>query len=383
MELWNKCYSIEKTDTLEIIGKMGQRLKGEIPNEIGKLINLKYLNLSGNSLNGILPSSIKHLKKIRSIDLSNNNLGCEFVSIFDELPFLEEVKIYGNLYHSLMPIFLPFTSADYPKVVRQHKISNVIDTSFYINYDRSVINKSYVDNYWTTKNSKLNKYDVLDGVFIEYHPNNKKRTEILIDMGIIKNINQWDEKGEATVKNGNGFFKAFMLESRIFFEGKIKDNLMVGDWKFYAMNNNLIAVIEYDNYPGFSHWWDYESFTLYFDKGEVKKLFFFNGDKHFEIVDDDRIYYFQDGSVFQKCSYKDNEKICISYSTINLFSDQKMFFAEDLKYKSKFISEYRIVNGQWKLDKCYDNEKECENFTHTNQPNEFYEEYHIEYCECE
>ena len=89
-----------------------------------------------------------------------------------------------------MPVFLPFTSADYPKVIRQHKISSVIDTSFYINYDRSVINKSYVDNYWTTKESKLNKYDVLDGVFIEYHPNNKKRTEILIDMGIIKNINQ-------------------------------------------------------------------------------------------------------------------------------------------------------------------------------------------------
>ena len=114
-----------------------------------------------------------------------------------------------------------------------------------------------------------------------------------------------------------------------------------------------------------------------------KNCFFFNGDKHFEIVDDEQIYYFQDGSVFQKCSYKDNEKICISYSMINLFSDQKMFFAEDLKYKSKFISEYRIVNGQWKLDKCYDNEKECENFIHKNQPNEFYEEYHIEYCECE
>ena len=388
VELWGKCYSIEETDTLEIDGyRIEKKLKGEIPNKIGNLINLKYLNISGNNLSGNLPKSIKNLKKIQSIDLSNNNLYGEFVNILDNLPLLIDVNISGNLYHSLMPIFLPFNdSNEYPKVVRLDKMSNVMDTSFYINYDRSVIDKAYVDNYWTTKDSKLNKYDVLDGIFIEYYPNNDKRTEIIIDMGIINNINQWDEKGDLIVQNGNGFFKGYIPGARIFFEGKIDNNLMVGDWKFFGMNNNLIAVVEYDNYPGFSDWWDYESFSLYFDKGKIKKLFFFNGEKHYEIVNNEQTYYFQDGSIFQKCSNIGNrDGTCISYSIINLFSDQKLFFAEDIKYKSEFISEYRIVDDQWELVKCYNNEKECENFIYKDdsEVDTWYRDYHIGYCECE
>ena len=45
VELWGECYSIENTDSLNLLES---GLTGEIPPEIGNLTNLTYLNLDYN-----------------------------------------------------------------------------------------------------------------------------------------------------------------------------------------------------------------------------------------------------------------------------------------------------------------------------------------------
>ena len=52
VELWDECYHI---DTTFIIDLPNSGLTGEIPPQIGQLINLSYLNLFENNLSGQIP----------------------------------------------------------------------------------------------------------------------------------------------------------------------------------------------------------------------------------------------------------------------------------------------------------------------------------------
>ena len=53
VSLWGDYYFIDDTDSLII---NGAGLTGEIPMEIGNLVNLTYLNLSNNGLTGQIPT---------------------------------------------------------------------------------------------------------------------------------------------------------------------------------------------------------------------------------------------------------------------------------------------------------------------------------------
>jgi len=65
VELWGECYDIETTTSLHLYNS---GLTGEIPPEIGNLINLTYLSLSNNQLTGEIPSEVCDLIE------SNNNI---------------------------------------------------------------------------------------------------------------------------------------------------------------------------------------------------------------------------------------------------------------------------------------------------------------------
>ena len=277
------------------------------------------------------------------------------------------------------------------------KESKKIDQRAYVTkYYGELIKKEFKDSFdgWNRKGLRAEQYlhrnGVLDGIFIDYYPDGKKKTEILLDMGTIKNINHWNENNDLVVENGNGIFRGSVSSYYGYYEGEIKNNLMVGNWKFFSNNNQLIATVEYDNYPGFSEWDDNENFSLFIDGGKIKELYFFSGEKHYEIKDDERIYYFIDGSVFQKF-YSDSDGIesCKSFSIINPMSDKKIFYAEELNHKADFVSEYKFVNGEWQIISCISDGKVCESFVRKSKSDKFnfIEDWtfpgECSFCECE
>ena len=73
VELWGVCYNIEETTVLNL---QYDYLNGEIPPEIGNLINLERLYLSNNLLTGEIPPEIGNLTNLESLSLySSLNFG--------------------------------------------------------------------------------------------------------------------------------------------------------------------------------------------------------------------------------------------------------------------------------------------------------------------
>ncbi|XP_072961239.1 receptor-like protein EIX2 [Typha angustifolia] len=76
----------------------GNRLTGEIPEQIGALAGLKNLNLSANRLIGNIPETMNGLLSLESLDLSNNELFGEIPPTLSVLTFLSHLNLsYNNL----------------------------------------------------------------------------------------------------------------------------------------------------------------------------------------------------------------------------------------------------------------------------------------------
>ena len=70
VELWTDCYN---NDIIQIVEHY-EGISGEIPSEIGTLVNLNKLSLWGNKLTGEIPISIGGLTNLKTLNLSNNKL---------------------------------------------------------------------------------------------------------------------------------------------------------------------------------------------------------------------------------------------------------------------------------------------------------------------
>ena len=71
VELWSECYSIENTTELDL---SYSGLTGEIPPEIGNLVNLIYLSLKENQLTGGIPPEVGNLTNLTNLDFGGNQL---------------------------------------------------------------------------------------------------------------------------------------------------------------------------------------------------------------------------------------------------------------------------------------------------------------------
>ena len=69
IELWDECYSIETTTSTDL---SNSGLTGEIPSEIGNLINLKKIELHNNQLSGEIPTEIGNLVNLEELELRHN-----------------------------------------------------------------------------------------------------------------------------------------------------------------------------------------------------------------------------------------------------------------------------------------------------------------------
>mgnify|MGYP000864046446 CR=1 FL=1 len=96
VELWEgSCYNIDSTHTL-ICNDCG--ITGEIPPEIGELVNLERISLKNNQFEGEIPPEIGNLG-VWMLDLSHNNLSGEIpIEIFNMVSLIDpNIKSLTNL----------------------------------------------------------------------------------------------------------------------------------------------------------------------------------------------------------------------------------------------------------------------------------------------
>ena len=72
------------------------QLTGEIPKEIGKLTNLKWLSLHNNQLTGEIPKEIGKLTNLQQLELSSNSLTGEIPKEIGKLTNLRRLNLYNN-----------------------------------------------------------------------------------------------------------------------------------------------------------------------------------------------------------------------------------------------------------------------------------------------
>ncbi|XP_039170617.1 probable LRR receptor-like serine/threonine-protein kinase At3g47570 [Eucalyptus grandis] len=81
-------------------------ISGEIPREIGNLVNLQRLDMGDNLLFGLIPSDLGNLSNLASLDLSNDNLSGIIPSSLQSLQNLLFLWIDGNNFEGPIPSYL-------------------------------------------------------------------------------------------------------------------------------------------------------------------------------------------------------------------------------------------------------------------------------------
>ena len=100
VELWNECYNINSTFSLML---ENSGLTGNIPEEIGELVNLNELDLSNNSLSGNIPSTIGNLQNLYFLDLMHNQLSGPIPSEIGNLDNLQVLWLGDNQLSGSIP----------------------------------------------------------------------------------------------------------------------------------------------------------------------------------------------------------------------------------------------------------------------------------------
>ena len=119
VELWGECYNIEGTTDLEL---SNSGLVGEIPPEIGDLINLTYLNLWSNQLTGDIPPEIGNLTNLWYLDLEGNQLTGNIPSEIGNLVNLIILRLNDNNLSGEIPGNICDLTIDWSGVIEIHEI---------------------------------------------------------------------------------------------------------------------------------------------------------------------------------------------------------------------------------------------------------------------
>ena len=95
-------------------------LSGEIPLEVGSLVELHALNLSHNKLSGSIPESFSGMKKMESLDLSFNSLQGQIPTQLTDLSSLAVFNVSFNNLSGVIPQGQQFNTFDTGSYLGNH-----------------------------------------------------------------------------------------------------------------------------------------------------------------------------------------------------------------------------------------------------------------------
>ena len=104
---WRNWHGVEITDgRVTRLGLDRRELQGEIPEILGSLSELEYLNLSHNQLSGPIPAQLGNLAKLRTLALNDNRLTGTIPPELGNLKLLRELYLQHNLLTGRIPLEL-------------------------------------------------------------------------------------------------------------------------------------------------------------------------------------------------------------------------------------------------------------------------------------
>ena len=95
--------AIENLTNLEYLNLSSNQISGEIPNEFENLINLEYLNLSSNQISGEIPIILYSLTNLEKLSLNNNELLGEINTEINNLINLNDINFQENQLSGIIP----------------------------------------------------------------------------------------------------------------------------------------------------------------------------------------------------------------------------------------------------------------------------------------
>ncbi|XP_022942278.1 probable inactive leucine-rich repeat receptor kinase XIAO [Cucurbita moschata] len=98
--------SIGKLMKLEELAVHDNRLSGSLPASLGSLMSLHFLHLDGNRFSGLIPDSITNLTKLVRMDLHSNSFVGWIPERIGELQMLNELDLSNNFLSGKIPISL-------------------------------------------------------------------------------------------------------------------------------------------------------------------------------------------------------------------------------------------------------------------------------------
>ncbi|XP_027915412.1 probable LRR receptor-like serine/threonine-protein kinase RFK1 isoform X2 [Vigna unguiculata] len=93
------------SEYLTSISVYANNLSGEIPIELGGIINLTYLNLEANQFSGVVPPDLGNLTKLEALILSSNKLSGKLPVTLAKLQNMKEFRISDNNFSGEIPSF--------------------------------------------------------------------------------------------------------------------------------------------------------------------------------------------------------------------------------------------------------------------------------------
>ena len=98
---------------LQYLNLAGNELTGEIPEELGQCKKLQYLNLGGNELTGEIPEELGQLKKLQWLFLADNGLTGKIPEILGQLKNLQWLFLADNELTGCIPAALQAIANDF------------------------------------------------------------------------------------------------------------------------------------------------------------------------------------------------------------------------------------------------------------------------------